>query len=110
MAMNSEFDCTERWSHENGSVATVSSGLRLLELAVLTAYLAGEALRALLLKVSSLSEKAESRLRRPAVSTYTFTAPTSMPKRRRFSPPSTWQRSVVIPRLQTTSQENAVPL
>ena len=42
MAMNSEFDCTERWSRENGSVAAASSGLRLLELAVLTAYLAGE--------------------------------------------------------------------
>ena len=42
MAMDSEFDCTERWSHESGSVAAVSSGLWLLELAVLTAYLAGE--------------------------------------------------------------------
>ena len=42
MAMNSEFDCTERWSRENGSVAAASSGPRRLELAVLTAYLAGE--------------------------------------------------------------------
>ena len=42
MAMNSEFDYTERWSRESGSVAAASSELRLLELAVLTAYLAGE--------------------------------------------------------------------
>ena len=37
-----ELLCTERWSRESGSVAAASSGPRRLELAVLTAYLAGE--------------------------------------------------------------------
>ena len=39
-----ELLCTERWSRESGSAAVASSGLRRLELAVLTAYLAGESL------------------------------------------------------------------
>ena len=42
--VTSKLLCTERWSRESGSAAVASSGLRRLELAVLTAYLAGESL------------------------------------------------------------------